>query len=75
MNRVSRRIVVMALAAPLAGLASACSGPDNPKPADVPQISITPDTTPPKIPNRQAESPYGASEKYKRAMDNPHGKQ
>jgi hypothetical protein len=70
MNQVYRSMVLVALAAPLAGLAVGCSGPDNPKPADVPQITIKPDTKPPEIPTRQAATPYGASKKYQDSMKN-----
>jgi len=61
-------MVLVALAAPLAVLAVACSGPDNPKPADVPQITIKPETKAQDIPTRQAPT-YGASKKYQDSMD------
>jgi len=64
-------MIVVALAAPVAGFVAACSGPDNPKPVEVPAVHITPDTKPPEIPSRPTTAPaYGASKKYQDAMKN-----
>jgi hypothetical protein len=71
MNKVSRRLFVVGLAAPLAGLVAACSGPDNPKPADVPPVQVKQDTGPQEIPTRPSTAPtYGASKKYQDSMKN-----
>jgi len=66
-TQVSRRMLVRCAALSLAGLFLGCGGPDNPRIAEAPAFKEPPSKEPPKIPGRS--TPYGASEKYQRAME------
>jgi hypothetical protein len=56
-------VLIAALLPPVGG----CSGPDEPKLAEVPKFTTPPDTAPPSIPGRKTT--YGASKKYQDSME------
>jgi len=67
---LSRRMLLLAVTAPIAALLVGCSGGDNPKLADAP--TYTPPTKvelPADIPNRKGVGVYGQNKKYQDAME------
>jgi hypothetical protein len=65
--KLSRRTILVAALAPLAGLFAGCSGADNPKIAEAPAYTPPANPEPPKIPGKKEQ--YGSNKRYQDAME------
>jgi len=68
LTKIARLMILVIAVAPFAGLLAGCTGADNPKMADVPQIK-PPDKPEPSPTPPGHSQPYGASKKYQDAME------